>query len=103
SVATGRKIGAMCGERLIPCILELGGKAPVVVCEDADLERTARALVWGAFFNSGQVCASVERAYVPERIHDRLVEKVRAYASALRQGDPLSNDTDVGAVTFARQ
>jgi succinate-semialdehyde dehydrogenase/glutarate-semialdehyde dehydrogenase len=103
SVATGKRIAAACGERLIPCTLELGGKAPVVVCEDADLERTARALVWGAFFNSGQVCASVERAYVPERIHDRLVDKIRSYAATLRQGDPLSFDTDVGAITFTRQ
>lgn len=103
SVATGRKIAAMCGERLIPCTLELGGKAPAVVCEDADLTRTARALTWGAFFNSGQVCASVERVYVPEAIHDRLVSLVVEQASRLRQGDPQSHDTDVGAICLRRQ
>ena len=103
SVATGRKVAAACGERLIPCILELGGKAPAIVCEDADLERTARALTWGAFMNSGQVCASVERVYVPEKIHDALVTRIRELAGALRQGDPSQHDTDVGAVCFAHQ
>lgn len=103
SVVTGRKVAAACGERLIPCILELGGKAPAIVCEDADLERTARALTWGAFMNSGQVCASVERVYVPEKLHDALVARVRTLTEALRQGDPSQHDTDVGAVCFAQQ
>lgn len=103
SVATGKRVAAACGERLIPCTLELGGKAPAVVCQDADLERTARALVWGAFFNSGQVCASVERVYVPASIHDALVARVRALASEVRQGDPSSHDTEVGAICFAHQ
>jgi succinate-semialdehyde dehydrogenase/glutarate-semialdehyde dehydrogenase len=103
SVATGRKVAAACGERLIPCTLELGGKAPAVVCEDADLTRTARALTWGAFFNSGQACASVERVYLPEKIHDALVAKIREEAAALRQGSPLSHDTDVGAICFPKQ
>ena len=53
-------VAAACGERLIPCTMELGGKAPLVVCDDADLERTARAVVWGGFANSGQVCVSVD-------------------------------------------
>jgi succinate-semialdehyde dehydrogenase/glutarate-semialdehyde dehydrogenase len=102
SVATGRKVAAACGERLIPCTLELGGKAPAVVCADADLERTANALVWGAFANSGQVCASVERAYVHEAVHDELVAKVVEKTRKLRQGDP-QGEVDVGAMTWDRQ
>jgi len=103
SVATGRKVAVACGERLIPCTLELGGKAPAIVCSDADLERTAQALVWGAFANSGQVCASVERVYVDHVVHDALVGKVLRLTAKLRQGDPSSLDTDVGAICFDRQ
>jgi len=102
-VATGRRVAAMCGERLIPCTLELGGKAPLIACEDADLERTARAIVWGGFANSGQVCLSVERVYAHERIHDRLLERVVGLVSELRQGDPAQAEVDVGAMTFPRQ
>jgi succinate-semialdehyde dehydrogenase/glutarate-semialdehyde dehydrogenase len=102
SVATGRKVGAACGERLIPCTLELGGKAPAVVCADADLERTANALVWGAFAHSGQVCASVERAYVHDAVYEELVRKVVDKTRALRQGAP-DGDVDVGAMTWDRQ
>ena len=103
SVATGRRVAAACGERLIPCTMELGGKAPAIVCEDADLERAANALVWGAFGNSGQICASVERAYVHERVYEAFVALVERNVRLLRQGDPLSHDTDVGAICFPRQ
>lgn len=104
SVESGKKVARACGERLIPCTLELGGKAPAVVLPDADVERTARALVWGAFANSGQVCASVERAYVHEAIYDRLVSRIVSLAKELRQGDPAtSHDIDVGAVCFPHQ
>ena len=102
-VATGRKIAAMCGERLIPCTLELGGKAPLIACADADLERTARAIVYGGFVNNGQVCISVERVYAHEQIHDRLLERVVGLVSELRQGDPSTDFVDVGAVTFPKQ
>ena len=103
SVATGKKVAAACGERLIGCTLELGGKAPAVVCADADLDRTAQALTWGGFANSGQVCASVERVYAVDSIHDALVERVVAEAKKLRQGDPASTDTDVGAMAWDSQ
>jgi acyl-CoA reductase-like NAD-dependent aldehyde dehydrogenase len=103
SVESGKKVARACGERLIPCTLELGGKAPAIVLPDADIERTARALVWGAFANSGQVCASVERAYVHESVYDRLVGRVVSLTKELRQGDPASFDIDVGAVCFAHQ
>jgi acyl-CoA reductase-like NAD-dependent aldehyde dehydrogenase len=106
SVATGKRVAAACGERLIPCTLELGGKAPAIVCKDADLDRTAQAIVWGGFANSGQVCASVERVYAVGEVHDTLVEKVVALTRSLRQGDAsaaLPGEIDVGAMTWDRQ
>jgi len=104
SVATGRKVAAACGERLIPCTLELGGKAPAIVCADADLDRAAAAITWGGFANSGQVCASVERVYAVDAIHDALVERVIANAQKLRQGDASGGgEVDVGAMAWDQQ
>jgi succinate-semialdehyde dehydrogenase/glutarate-semialdehyde dehydrogenase len=104
STATGRKVAAACGERLIPCVLELGGKAPAIVCADADVDRTARALVWGAFANNGQVCVSVERVYAHESVYDELVDKVVEQTRALRQGDPArAQPLDLGAMTWDQQ
>lgn len=105
SVATGKKVAAACGERLIPCTLELGGKAPAIVCADADLERAANAIAWGGLANSGQVCASIERVYVVAELHDELVRRVVEIARSLRQGDASAADADVdlGAMTWDRQ
>ncbi|MDB4965817.1 MAG: Aldehyde dehydrogenase [Myxococcales bacterium] len=97
STATGKKVGAACGERLIPVALELGGKAPAIVCADADLDRTAKALVWGAFANQGQVCVSVERVYAHQAVHDELVQKICAEVDKLRPND------DTGSMTWERQ
>jgi succinate-semialdehyde dehydrogenase/glutarate-semialdehyde dehydrogenase len=104
STATGRKVAAACGERLIPCVLELGGKAPAIVCADADLERTARAITWGAFANQGQICVSVERVYAHHAVHDELVERVLACTRELRQGDASTGaELDTGSMTWERQ
>lgn len=103
STAVGQKIAEVCGRNLLPYSLELGGKDPVIVCADADVERAANAIVWGAFCNSGQVCASVERVYAVEPIYQQLVDKVVEKAKKLRQGDPLDTNTDVGAMTDASQ
>jgi acyl-CoA reductase-like NAD-dependent aldehyde dehydrogenase len=104
SVATGKKVAAACGERLIPCTVELGGKAPAIVCGDADVDRAAQAIVWGGFANSGQVCASVERVYAVESIHDMLVDRIVNHAKELRQGDASSaNDVDIGAMSWDQQ
>ena len=81
----------------------LGGKAPLVACDDCDLERTARAIVFGAFANSGQVCMSVERVYAHEAIYTPLVRRVHDLVGELRQGDPSRADVEVGAMTSPRQ
>jgi succinate-semialdehyde dehydrogenase/glutarate-semialdehyde dehydrogenase len=81
-------------------LLELGGKDPAIVCADADLDRAARGIVWGAFVNAGQTCASVERVYVEAAVADAFVGKVVAEASRLRLG---SADADVGPMTLERQ
>jgi acyl-CoA reductase-like NAD-dependent aldehyde dehydrogenase len=103
SVATGRKVMARAAENGTPVVLELGGKDPAVVCRDADIERSAAGIVWGAFLNAGQTCASVERVYVEEAVADRFVERVLAETAILKVGDPLDPDTDIGPLTLARQ
>jgi len=101
SVATGRKVGEACGRNLVPCTLELGGKDPLIVCADANLERAAAGAVWGAFANAGQVCVSTERAFVVGSVYDAFVEKVVEKAAALRQG--VDGEIDVGPLTYAPQ
>lgn len=101
---TGKRVAAACGQNLVPCVMELGGKAPLVACEDCDVERTARAIVFGGFVNSGQVCISVERVYAHAKVHDALVARVGELTRELRQGDPAGGETvDVGAIIFDKQ
>jgi succinate-semialdehyde dehydrogenase/glutarate-semialdehyde dehydrogenase len=102
-VETGKRVAAACGARLIPCVMELGGKAPLVACADADLEKTARAVVFGGFANSGQVCISVERVYANRAIYQPLVRRVKELTQELRQGDPSKDYVDVGAIIFPKQ
>ncbi|MGB0678074.1 MAG: aldehyde dehydrogenase family protein [Polyangiales bacterium] len=99
SVGVGRRIAARCGELLIPTLLELGGKAPAIVRGDAKLSQTAASLLWGAFVHSGQVCVSVERAYIARRLYAPLCDALVQRCEALRIGDPLLPDTDIGALT----
>ncbi|KLL09801.1 aldehyde dehydrogenase family protein [Protofrankia coriariae] len=105
STRTGRKIAARAGDRLIPCSLELGGKDAMIVLSDADLERATSAAAWGAMWNSGQICISVERCYVEEPVYDVFVEKVTQKVKELRQGmDPDgSYQTDIGSMENANQ
>jgi succinate-semialdehyde dehydrogenase/glutarate-semialdehyde dehydrogenase len=103
SVEVGKKVAAACGANLVPCVIELGGKAPVIACADCDVERTAHAIVFGGFANSGQACVSVERVYAHESIYRALSTRVRELTETLRQGDPSEELVDVGAVTFPRQ
>jgi acyl-CoA reductase-like NAD-dependent aldehyde dehydrogenase len=104
STKTGKAVMKAAAERLIPCYLELGGKDPMIVCADADLERAANAAAFYSMNNGGQVCISVERVYVEEPVYDQFVKKVTDKVSKLRQGAPGRMGTiDVGAVTFGPQ
>ena len=107
SQPVGRKVARRCGERLIPCVLELGGKSPFVVLKDADLAGAARAAVWGAFANSGQVCIRPERVLVEEPVAEAFTQLCVEQIARLRQGSDLSHpdgaSVDVGAMTFAPQ
>jgi succinate-semialdehyde dehydrogenase/glutarate-semialdehyde dehydrogenase len=101
SVATGRRVAEICGRNLVPCTLELGGKDPMIVCADADLERAARGAVFGAFCNSGQVCTSTERVYVVEDVADEFTRKVVQETARLRQG--AEGEFDIGPIIRAEQ
>ncbi len=105
AVKTGRRVASACGERLIPCTLELGGKAPAIVLEDADVERAARAIVWGRFFNSGQTCIAVERVYAVGSIAEPLTRRLIELTKELKQGAEGKADgpIDVGAMVFPAQ
>jgi succinate-semialdehyde dehydrogenase/glutarate-semialdehyde dehydrogenase len=103
SVPTGRKIMAAAAKNLTPVVLELGGKDPAIVCRDADLERAAAGLVWGAFLNAGQTCASVERVYVEAPVAEEFLRRVVDETRKLRLGDPEQGDVDLGPMTMERQ
>lgn len=97
STATGRKIARACADRLIPCTVELGGKDAAIVLGDADLDRAANGIVWGAMMNAGQNCGAVERVYVDKSVADVLTAKIVAATKALRFGH------DVGPLTTEAQ
>jgi acyl-CoA reductase-like NAD-dependent aldehyde dehydrogenase len=104
STATGKKVLARAAETLTPVSLELGGKDPMIVLRDADLERAANVAVQWSMSNSGQICIAVERVYVEEPVYDEFVSKVVEKVGALRQGPPgAPGAVDVGAITFPPQ
>ena len=94
SLVAGRLVAARAGERLIPCLAELGGKSAMIVLADADLHAAARAAAWGAFAGAGQVCIRVERAVVEESVADEFARRVVAETEKLRLG--RDGDVDVG-------
>src|SRR6185503_17831143 len=103
SVNTGKRVAEAAAKHLTPVVLELGGKDPMIVFEDANLENAARAAIWGAFCNSGQACASIERCYVHESIAGKFVDLVVKETKLLKQDKPSSGDIDVGAMTNQEQ
>lgn len=103
SHATGKRIAQSVGRRFLKLQLELGGKDPTYVCEDADPRTAAESLADGAMYNTGQSCCSVERIYVHERIHDAFVDAFVETVRGYRIGDPLAEDTYIGAITRAPQ
>ncbi len=103
SVATGKRVAEAAASHLTSVVLELGGKDPMIVLDDANLANAVRGAVWGAFANSGQACASVERCYVQESIAPEFIERVVAETKALKQNVGTLDDTDVGAMSSERQ
>ena len=98
STRVGRIIAETCARHLKPAVLELGGKAPLVVLDDADIEAAAHAAAFGAFANSGQICMSTERIIVDERVADAFVERLGERARALPLGDPRKGPVVLGSV-----
>ena len=103
SVATGKRVAEAAAKHLTPVVLELGGKDPMIVLDDANIVNAARAAIWGGFCNSGQACASIERLYVHESIANQFIEQVLKETAALIQGPTTSDEIDVGAMTNERQ
>lgn len=103
SLRTGKRIAESAAQRLLPVVLELGGKDPMLVCEDAPFDRTVKGAVWGAFLNCGQVCASVERLYVAEPIAEKFIAAVVEETKKLRVGPPSGCTTDVGPLANENQ
>jgi succinate-semialdehyde dehydrogenase/glutarate-semialdehyde dehydrogenase len=103
SVATGKKIAAAAAQTLTPVVLELGGKDPMLIFEDANLETAANAAVWGAFANSGQTCASVERLYVQESIATQFIERVVNLTKNLRQNHGSEQNSELGSMVSESQ
>jgi acyl-CoA reductase-like NAD-dependent aldehyde dehydrogenase len=103
SVATGKRVMASAAKNVTPVLLELGGKDAAVVCRDADLDHAARGIVWGAFLNCGQTCASVERVYVEAPVAEAFVAKVVEETRRLRVGDPKGGEVEIGPLTMERQ
>jgi acyl-CoA reductase-like NAD-dependent aldehyde dehydrogenase len=101
SQETGRKVGRVAAERLIPANLELGGKDPFIICDDVDIEIAAQGAVWAACLNAGQVCTSAERFYVMRSIADDFVEASKSYVEGLNIGDPMDERTDIGPLINA--
>ncbi len=103
SVATGKRIAQEAAKNLTPVVLELGGKDPMIVFKDADLEAASSAAVWGAFCNSGQSCSSVERLYVEEAVAERFTNLVVEKTRNLTQNCGSDSATDVGAMISENQ
>ena len=103
SVATGKRVAQAAADRLLPVVLELGGKDPMLVLEDADVEIASSAAVWGAFVNAGQACLSIERCYVQRSLYSRFADLCAEKAARLRVGNGLDPEIEVGPLIHERQ
>ncbi len=102
STAVGRIIAMRCAQNLKPVLLELGGKAPLIVLDDADLDEAVKAAAFGAFMNQGQICMSTERIIVVDTVANAFAEKFRAKVATMAVGDPRDGKTPLGAVVDAK-
>ena len=103
SVPNGRRVAEACARRFIPCMLELGGKDPVVITQTADLDKAASAVLRGAVTSTGQVCFSIERVYVHASVHDEFVERLAAKAERVQFNYPDPHSGHIGPFIFERQ
>lgn len=103
SVGVGKRIMELASRNLTSLVLELGGKDPMIVLEDADIEAAARGAVWAGFMNTGQSCASIERVYVAARAANKFLDRLLALTQALRVGNPMEPGIDIGPMENAGQ
>ncbi|MEX1141521.1 MAG: aldehyde dehydrogenase family protein [Thermoleophilaceae bacterium] len=103
SVEVGRRVGVQCAERMKGSVLELGGKDPAIVLSDANLSHAVAGIVWGGFANAGQTCSGIERVYVMRDVADRFTEELVRGARALRWGDPMDWDVEIGPMVSEEQ
>ncbi len=103
SVATGKRIAAIVGPRMVRLQLELGGKDPGYVADDADVQAAAESLADGAMYNTGQACSSIERIYVHEAVHDAFVDALLKSVAGFAVGDPMAEGTYIGPITRSPQ
>ena len=103
SASTGRRIAQIAAERLLPVVLELGGKDAMVVLEDADVDVASSGAVWGAFVNAGQTCLSVERCYVHQRLYPAFLDACSEKARKLRVGNGVDANSEIGPMIQERQ
>jgi len=103
SVEVGRGVGEECARQLKGAVLELGGKDPMIVLPDVNLEHAVAGALWGGLSNAGQTCSGIERVYVMREVSERFIEGVVAGAQRLRVGDPLRWDTEIGPMASRAQ
>ena len=103
SIDTGKRIANLASENLKKVSLELGGKDPIIICDDADIEVAAKGTSWGGFTNAGQVCTSIERVNVFENIADQFTEALVHEAKQIKLGDPKNEATDMGPMSSNTQ
>lgn len=103
SVSTGRRVAEAAARRLLPIVLELGGKDPMIVLDDADIDVTSSGAVWGAFMNAGQTCLSIERCYVHRSLYPRFLDACQEKTARLRVGNGIDSEIEVGPLIHERQ
>ena len=103
SVATGKRVAEAAARKLLPVVLELGGKDPMIVLDDADLEIASSGALWGAFMNAGQTCLSVERCYVHRSLYEKFLETCGDKISKLRVGNGIGSNVEIGPLIHERQ
>ncbi len=103
SVPVGKHLAAQAGAQMKPCLMELGGHAPVIVCEDADIEDAAARLAFVKYRNAGQACLCPSRFWIADAVYDRFVQAFLAHVEKLRPGDPFDPETNLGPVANERR